>query len=192
MTYVMCLRKPSLHETSWENPLREPHHWRKDGYYHIVPMLSSRYPRIIAYYDVFAYKIRKNCGSFGPNSHINQYRGNGMGILILTPNRANRESQKNPPKRAMSGRSMRQQAFMAFELGMRPTEVARMIKLSRATAFRYFQQWKNLPPFLETKYRLARRCFRKLNDNERRKIAKVLAHELGTSEEEVSASSKRP
>ena len=81
---------------------------------------------------------------------------------------------------------------MAFDLGMRPTEVARMIKLSRTTAFRYYQQWKKPPPFLETKYKLTRRCFRKLNDNERRKIAKVLAHELGTSEEEVSAQMRKP
>lgn len=48
MTYVMCLRKPSLHETSWENPLPEPHHWRKDVYCDIVPIVSFHYPRILA------------------------------------------------------------------------------------------------------------------------------------------------
>ena len=111
---------------------------------------------------------------------------------MLTPNRANRELQKNPPKRDMSGRSMRQQAFMLFDLGMRATDVTEIIDLSQTTAFRYYQQWKKLPSFLETKYKVARRCFRKLNDKERRKIAKVLAHELGTSQEEVSTHMRKP
>lgn len=111
---------------------------------------------------------------------------------MLTPNRANRESHKDPPKRAMSDRSMRQQAFMLFDLGMRPTDVTEIIDLSQTTAFRYFEQWKKMPPLFEAKYRLARRCFRKLNHKDRRKIAKILAQELGTSEEEVSAQMKKP
>lgn len=115
-----------------------------------------------------------------------------MGILMLTPNKANRESQKNPPKRAMSSRSMRQQAFMAFDLGVRATDVTEIIDLSQTTAFRYYQQWKKLPPFLETKYKVARRCFRKLNHKDRRKIAQILAQELGTWEGEVSAHMRKP
>lgn len=87
---------------------------------------------------------------------------------------------------------MRQWAFMIFDLSMRPTDVAQILKMSQTTAFRYFQQWKKRPPFFKPKYKLARRCFRKLSDNERRKIAKVLAHELGTSEEEVSAQMRKP
>jgi len=92
----------------------------------------------------------------------------------------------------MADRSMRQQAFMLFDLGMRPTDVTEIIDLSQTTAFRYFQQWGKLPPFLETKYKLARRCFRKLNHKDRRKIAQILAQELGTWEGEVSAQMRKP
>jgi hypothetical protein len=87
---------------------------------------------------------------------------------------------------------MRQQAFMLFDLGMRPTDVTEIIDLRQTTAFRYFQQWKQLPPFLETKYKVARRCFRKLNHKDRGKIAQILAQELGTWEGEVSAHMRKP
>lgn len=41
-----------------------------------------------------------------------------------TSNTANWKSRKYPIKRDIHGRSMRQQAFMAFDLGMRPIDVA--------------------------------------------------------------------
>jgi len=81
---------------------------------------------------------------------------------------------------------------MAFDLGMRPTDVARVIKLSQTTAFRYFQQWKKMPPLFKAKYKLAKRYSRKLGYNERRAIAKLLADELTTSEEEVLAQMRKP
>ena len=112
--------------------------------------------------------------------------------MMLTPNRANRESQKNLPKRAMSGRSMRQQAFMAFDLGMRPTNVAAIIDLSRITAFRYFEQWRKLPPFLEMKCKLARRCFRKLDHKDRRKIAQIWHRSSVPQKKKFSAQMKKP
>jgi len=87
---------------------------------------------------------------------------------------------------------MRQQAFMAFDLGIRPTDVARMIKLSQTTAFRYFQQWKKMPLLFKAKYKLARRYFRKLGYNDHRAIARILADELSTSEEEVLAQMRKP
>lgn len=82
---------------------------------------------------------------------------------------------------------MRRKAFMLFELGIRPVEAARMLDLKLPTSFRYFQQWKHLPLLFATKYRLARTLFHKLNADNRRIIARVLAAELSTSEEEVLA-----
>lgn len=112
--------------------------------------------------------------------------------MILRSNTANSQSHKDPPKRIVSGRSMRQRAFIAFDLGMRPADVARMIKLSQTTAFRYFQQWKKLPPLFELKYKLARKCFRELGYNDRRIIAQALANELGATEAEISAQLRKP
>jgi len=109
-----------------------------------------------------------------------------------TPNKANRELHKEPPKRAVSGRSMRLQVFMAFDLGMRPTDVTRMINLSQTTAFRYFQQWKKMPPLFKAKYKLARKCFHELGYNDRRIIARALANELGTTEAQISAQLGKP
>ena len=108
------------------------------------------------------------------------------------PNKANRELHKEPPKQAASGRSMRQQAFMAFDVGMRPADVAKMITLSQATASRYFQQWKKLPPLFKQKYQLLKRYFRQLSQNDRTIIARALALELSTSEEEVLAQMGKP
>ena len=109
-----------------------------------------------------------------------------------TSNRANRQSHKDLPKRAVSGRSMRQQAFMAFDMGIRPSSVSRMMGLSPATAFRYFQQWKKLPPLFKLKYHLVKRYFRQLSQNDRRIIARALALELSTSEEAVLAQMRKP
>lgn len=110
----------------------------------------------------------------------------------MLPNGANHQSLKELPKQATSGRTMRQQAFVAFNFGMRPADVARMLELRETTAYRYFQQWKKMPPLFGIKYQLARRCFRKLSHDDHRVIARLLASKLGTSEEGILVQMRKP
>lgn len=88
--------------------------------------------------------------------------------------------------------SARERALMLFNLVLRPAEVARMLSLRATTSFRYFQQWKRLPPLFTVKYRFTRTLFRRIGTDGRRTIATVLAAELGTSEEEVLAQMRKP
>lgn len=88
--------------------------------------------------------------------------------------------------------SARERALVLFDLGLRPAEVARMLSLRATTSFRYFQQWKRLPPLFTVKYRLARTLFRRIGSDGRNTIATVLAAELGTSGEEVLAQMRKP
>lgn len=111
---------------------------------------------------------------------------------MTASSRDNQESHADMSRQGLSGRSRRQQAFMLFDMGMRPADAAPMVGLGKATAFRYFQQWKKLPPLFEVKYKLARWCFRKLDRNERRIIAHALANELGTTEVDISAQLGKP
>lgn len=81
---------------------------------------------------------------------------------------------------------------MLFDLGMRPTDVSQMTELNQTTAYRYFQQWKKTPPFFAAKYRLARKYSRQLSPTDWQTIARVLAHQLGTSEQELSTQMSKP
>lgn len=81
---------------------------------------------------------------------------------------------------------------MLFDLGIRPVEAAQMLDLRLPTSFRYFQQWKRLPLLFTVRYKLARAMFRNLATDNRRVIARVLAAELGTSEEGVLAQMRKP
>ena len=111
---------------------------------------------------------------------------------MTASSRDNQESHTDMPRQGISGRSKRQQAFMVFDLGVRPTDSARIVGLSKATAFRYFQQWKKLPPLFEFKYKLARKCFRKLDRSDRKIITQALASELGTTEAEILVQLRKP
>ena len=111
---------------------------------------------------------------------------------MTAPSRDDQESPTGMPEQSMPGRSRRQRAFMLFDLRVRPAAAAPMVGLSKVTAFRYFQQWKRLPPLFEIKYKLAKKCFRKLNQSERRIIAKFLASELCTTEAEILAQLRKP
>lgn len=105
---------------------------------------------------------------------------------------AKRQVNKNTPKQATSSMSLRRQAFMLFDMGMRPTDAAHIIGMNRLTAYRYFQQWKRRPRFLEPTYEVARRYFRRLTPGDRRVLAKALALQLGASEDEISAQMRKP
>lgn len=107
-------------------------------------------------------------------------------------NGPNRRLRREPVKDAIPRRSMRQQTFMVFDLGMRPSEVTTMLGIKDSTAYRYFQQWKKLPRLSSIKYKLARRFFRKLDQDDRRAFTRILASQLRTSEEEVLAQMRKP
>lgn len=55
---------------------------------------------------------------------------------------------------APCGKSARQRAFVLFDEGRRPSDVARKEDILPRTAYRYFQQWKKLPLCMELQYRL--------------------------------------
>ena len=87
---------------------------------------------------------------------------------------------------------MRRQSFLLFELGLRPAEVAAMLRTKRTNAYRYFQQWKRMPPLYQEKYQLMKGYFRKLNKRDRMALAQIFAVELGTSVEEVVNQMNKP
>lgn len=76
---------------------------------------------------------------------------------------------------------------------MRPAEIAhQMMNFRLSTCFRYFQQWKRLPPRFLVKYKVAKTLFRKLGAENRPIIAKVLAAKLGAPAWEVLAQMRKP
>jgi hypothetical protein len=110
----------------------------------------------------------------------------------MTSKRASKGLHKDALKQAKYRASTRQWTFDYFDAGMRPVYVARTLHIDQATAFRYFEQWKKLPPFFKYKYKVAKQCFRKLGYRNRKKIARILAKELGTSVKEVSVHMQKP
>ena len=89
-------------------------------------------------------------------------------------------------------KSLRQQAFQLFDYGLQPGELTRELAIKTQTAFTYHQQWKRLPPFFGLKYRIARALFRQISDRDRRNIARYLAVELGSTEDQVLACMRSP
>jgi hypothetical protein len=110
----------------------------------------------------------------------------------MRSSRASQELHKDELKQTNYGRSARAWAFDFFDDGSRPVHVARTLDIDQATAFRYYQQWKKLPPFFKYKYKAARLWFRRLGYRNRKKISRVLARELGTSVKEVSFHMQKP
>ena len=103
-----------------------------------------------------------------------------------------RKLKEEPEKDALSIESIRQQAFFGFDIGMRPSDMISILGIKDGTAYRYFQQLKKLPPLFTAKYKLARQLFRKLNQDDRSALAKVLASQLRTSDEEVLNQMRKP
>jgi hypothetical protein len=92
----------------------------------------------------------------------------------------------------MFGRSVRKQAFLLFDLGFRPADVATILQLKATNAYRYFQQWKKVPPLYQVKYKYIKRCFRKLSQRSRILLAELLAIELCTSAKQVLDQMRKP
>ena len=88
--------------------------------------------------------------------------------------------------------SKRQTLFFCFEWGFRPAYAARLTNTPLTTAFRYYQQWKKLPLNFFVKYKVARVYYRELGGRDKRKIARVLAEELSTTEHEVLIHMQKP
>jgi len=104
--------------------------------------------------------------------------------------KSRKKSRKYPIKRDELGRSARQRSFEAFDHGMTPAEASRQVGISSRTAHRYFAQWKKLPENLEVRYALARAL---KNDTEfSQDVIKIIAAQLGMSEEEVRARLEKP
>ena len=103
-----------------------------------------------------------------------------------------RKLKEEPEKDALSRESIRQQAFFGFDIGMKPSDAISILGIKDSTAYRYFQQWKKLPPLFTAKYKLARQLFRKLTQDDRSALARVLASQLRTSEEEVLKQMRKP
>jgi hypothetical protein len=88
--------------------------------------------------------------------------------------------------------SLRQKSFLLFDYGLRPAAVADSEGMKKTTAFRYFQQWKKLAPMAVSRYRLARRLFRRLSREDRKTVAAILASELDGTQDRVIDRMARP
>jgi len=102
-----------------------------------------------------------------------------------------KRGRKYPIKRDQFGRSGRRRAFDAFDKGLRPAKVAREKNIKPRTCFRYYQDWKKLPPNLERNYELAK-AIRKSGGELHKDIINILADSLGISEEEVNSRLQKP
>ena len=76
---------------------------------------------------------------------------NIMDILSLITGKKHR---RNPIKRDREGKSLRRRCFDLFDLGHRPAEVARELKMKKNTTYRYYRDWKNTGMNYATNYRL--------------------------------------
>jgi len=88
--------------------------------------------------------------------------------------------------------SLRVKAFLLFDFGLNPSWVATELDIKKATADRYFADYKKLPPMMVIKYRLVRRFYRKLDYGHRCTLADFLAIELDTTRDEVLSQPRRP
>ena len=64
--------------------------------------------------------------------------------------------------------------------------------MKATTAYRYFQQWKKLPPDYLLKYELMKKYYRKLDSTERRLIAEWLATSTDTTVAEILTQMRKP
>jgi len=91
-----------------------------------------------------------------------------------------------------AAQSLRYQAFLLFDLGRRPGDLKHYFKIRGTTAYRYFQQWKKVVPWLILKYPEARKYFRRFSPDEKRMLAEVLASELNCPLEEMLEKIRQP
>lgn len=63
-----------------------------------------------------------------------------------------RKSRKYPVQYDDRGQSLRARRFELYDDGKRPVDVAKELGMKQSTAYRYFQQWKQLGPNSERKY----------------------------------------
>ncbi len=103
-------------------------------------------------------------------------------MKIFTPATENRAARQ----------TLRHQSFMLFDFGWRPAEVIRTLKAKPKTIYRYFEDWKKHPVFTDVKYQYAKSYYRQLSPRNRRRIAGILAGELGTSKDEVLVRMRKP
>ena len=109
-------------------------------------------------------------------------------LTVLKPRK---KSRKYPITRDQFGRSGRRRAFDAFDRGLRPSVVAKEEHLKPNTVYRYFQQWKKLPPKLEMNYELAK-VIRKRDHVLHEDMTNIVADLLDMSKEEVTERFQKP
>ena len=105
----------------------------------------------------------------------------------MTNTDIDQNSEQDSPRR-----SLRQEAFICFDLHLEPADVVRLLGMKPATAYRYHQTWKKLPPCYVIKYQAARTIHRDLNAKDKEIIAEVIADKLGTSKDEVLSKMAKP
>lgn len=105
----------------------------------------------------------------------------------MTKTDIDQNSEQDSPRR-----SLRQEAFISFDLHLEPVDVVQLLGIKPATAYRYHQAWKHLPPGYSFKYQVARTIHRKLTTQDKEIIARVIADKLGTSKGEVLDKMAKP
>ena len=109
-------------------------------------------------------------------------------LTVLKPRK---KSRKYPIQRDQFGRSGRRRAFDGFDKGKRPAQVFKEEHLKPNTVYRYFQQWKKLPPELEMNYELAQ-AVKKSGGELHEDIINIVADSLDMSKEEVTERLQKP
>lgn len=89
-------------------------------------------------------------------------------------------------------RSIRQKAFLLYDIGKRPSETAKILGIKDTHGYRYYQQWKRLPPMFYPKYREARKFWRKLSQADRSMFVRMLAFTISALEKEVEEYMRKP
>lgn len=89
-------------------------------------------------------------------------------------------------------KSMRKKVFLLYDVGKRPSETAEILGIKDTHAYRYYQQWKHLPPLFYPKYREARKLWRKLSQADRTMFVRALALKINASEKELEVLVRKP
>ena len=81
--------------------------------------------------------------------------------IFNTPVSSTNQGRKYPIQKDEEGQSLRQRCFRLFKQGKNSREAAEFLGMNLSTARRYYSEWNQCPPGLETIYRGLKKELRK-------------------------------